>query len=265
MTIKVLLIGINYIGSRNQLNGCINDISNIYTFLTSTYNIPTECFKILSDKPENKGTELFPTRNNIISAMKWLVEGNTAESRLFKHYSGHGSYTVDTSKTEPSGYNQTICPIDYTSNGFIIDNEIKRLIVEPLVEGAKLTVLFDDCHSGTALDLRYNYKIDLEPELTTFYTYIIKGFEKINGNVILLSGCRDGQTSADAFFDGKSQGAMTYSFLTAYKELSEKKKQITYRNLMKHIYNILKKDGYIQDPQISSGNYMDLNMEFNIL
>lgn len=265
MTVKVLLIGINYIGTNNALHGCINDINNIYAFLISTYDIKPESIRMLSDKPENRGTILFPTRNNIIAAMKWLVEGITSSSRLFKHYSGHGSYMVDTSGTEPSGYNQTICPVDFDENGFIEDNEMKRLIVEPLVEGAKLTVLFDDCHSGTALDLRYNYKIDLEPELTTFFTYIIKGFDKIKGNAILFSGCRDEQTSADAFIGGKSQGAMTYSFIEAFKELTEKKKKITYRNLMKHIHHILKRDGYEQDPQLSSGNYMDLNMEFSIL
>ena len=32
---KALLVGINYIGTRNRLNGCINDINNIGAYLFS--------------------------------------------------------------------------------------------------------------------------------------------------------------------------------------------------------------------------------------
>lgn len=35
---RALLIGINYTGSANALNGCINDVNNVKQFLISLYN-----------------------------------------------------------------------------------------------------------------------------------------------------------------------------------------------------------------------------------
>jgi hypothetical protein len=35
---RALLIGINYIGSSNQLNGCINDVANIKSFLIQRFD-----------------------------------------------------------------------------------------------------------------------------------------------------------------------------------------------------------------------------------
>lgn len=35
---RALLIGINYTGTANALNGCINDVNNVKQFLISLYN-----------------------------------------------------------------------------------------------------------------------------------------------------------------------------------------------------------------------------------
>ena len=40
-------------------------------------------------------------------------------------------------------------------------------------------------------------------------------------NIIKISGCRDTQTSADAFINGKYQGALTFSFLKTTSKLTE--------------------------------------------
>jgi hypothetical protein len=37
------------------------------------------------------------------------------------------------------------------------------------------------------------------------------------GNVIMISGCSDVQTSMDASINNKSQGAMTWAFLESFK------------------------------------------------
>jgi len=262
LKLRALLIGINYIGSRNELKGCINDVNNSLDFIIKKYGFQKENIRILTDN-----TAIRPTKDNIITGMKWLVDGNDEHSRLFLHYSGHGSYMKDTDNNEPSGYDQLICPVDLEQNGFITDDTMKTILVDSLHEQAKLTVLFDDCHSGTALDLRYNFKVNvLTPERFSYSTCVINAFDsKSKGNAILFAGCRDEETSADAFINGKSQGAMTFSFLQAFTELEKTGKPITYKKMLKCIQSTLKNNGYSQDIQLSFANKTDINSVFTLL
>lgn len=50
-----------------------------------------------------------------------------------------------------------IYPVDYKRVGHIVDDELHRVIVNPLQAGVRLTAIFDSCHSGSCLDLPYIY------------------------------------------------------------------------------------------------------------
>merc|ERR1712020_719073 len=76
---------------------------------------------------------------------------------MFFHYSGHGSQTYDSDGDEVDGNDETICPVDYNSAGQIVDDEMNAILVQQLPRGARLTAIFDSCHSATALDLPYVY------------------------------------------------------------------------------------------------------------
>ena len=43
--------------------------------------------------------------------------------------------------------------------GMIVDDELNRLLVNPLAPGVRLHAVIDACHSGTALDLEYRCKV----------------------------------------------------------------------------------------------------------
>lgn len=58
---------------------------------------------------------------------------------------------------EPDGYDEVIYPVDFRQHGHITDDEMHRIMVQPLCAGVRLTAIFDSCHSGTALDLPYIY------------------------------------------------------------------------------------------------------------
>ena len=58
---------------------------------------------------------------------------------------------------EPDGYDEVIYPVDFRQYGHITDDEMHRIMVQPLQAGVRLTAIFDSCHSGTALDLPYIY------------------------------------------------------------------------------------------------------------
>jgi len=252
---KALLIGINYIGMQGELNGCINDIIHAKNFLMTYHGYKEEEIVMLSEVSKNKK----PTKSNIIHWMNWLVKDNTSDSQLYLHYSGHGAYTRDRNGDENDGKDETIVPLDYTKTGQITDDELKTILVEPLVKGAKMMCVFDCCHSGTVLDLHCNYKVDSNVNTNTFTINVDKHYKPSNGDVILISGCLDSQTSMDSFEAGKSQGALTYCLLEVYKLYQTKKKPVSYKALMKNLTVLMKQKQYEQIPQFSASHWIDFN------
>lgn len=260
MTRKALLIGINYIGTNAELNGCINDVINIKNYLISNCGYKIGEIAMLTEASKKKK----PTRQNIINYINWLVKDNKADSRLFFHYSGHGSYIKDRSKDEKDGRDETICPLDYSSGGMLVDDQLKKLMVDPLCRGAKLTAVFDCCHSGTILDLRCNYSVNSNPRNTRYSVSIDKHYKSSLGDITLLSGCMDSQVSADTYEERQSQGAMTYALLKTLKKYNNKKKTGTYKGIIKNMTVFIKQKGYKQLPQLSTGHLKDLNSQFYI-
>ena len=153
---RALLIGINYFGQSGELRGCINDVNNIKNLIKSRGFIEDSVhMRILTD--DHRNGSLHPTRRNIIEGMHWLVSGAQPNDSLFLHYSGHGSQKEDTDSDEVDGYDETIVPVDAKSSGQIVDDEMNAILVRQLPRGARLTAIFDSCHSATALDLPYIY------------------------------------------------------------------------------------------------------------
>lgn len=72
---------------------------------------------ILSD--DNPVPQSQPTRDNIIRAMKWLVNDAQPHDSLFFHYSGHGGQSVDLHWDNVKGYDDTIYPVDFNRSGQI--------------------------------------------------------------------------------------------------------------------------------------------------
>lgn len=92
-------------------------------------------------------------KRNIRDALRWLVEGSQSGDSLVFHYSGHGSRVLDRDGDELDGYDEALVPLDYDTEGKILDDEINAAIVRPLPRGAMLHAVIDTCFSGTFLDL----------------------------------------------------------------------------------------------------------------
>lgn len=152
---KALLVGINYFGQSGQLSGCINDVHNVSSYLIENFGYQRRDMVILTDDQQEPNGQ--PTKINIERAMRWLVEGAQANDSLFFHYSGHGGSTKDLNGDEDDGNDEVIYPVDYTTAGHIVDDEMHEIMVNPLQAGVRLTCIFDSCHSGSALDLPYMY------------------------------------------------------------------------------------------------------------
>ena len=157
---KSLLIGINYVGSSHALAGCHQDVENIHKFLTSQ-GYPTDSKSQLimrDDEHTNPRDKLYPTGVNILAAMQWLVsEPGTCN---FLHYSGHGGQVADTDGTRVSGFDSTIVPVDYEKKGQVPSGVLHKTLVSRLPPKSTLFMIFDCCHSGSAVELPFIYRAD---------------------------------------------------------------------------------------------------------
>ncbi|KAH3680207.1 hypothetical protein WICMUC_000472 [Wickerhamomyces mucosus] len=293
---KALLVGINYIGTSNQLRGCINDVHNVRNFLIQNGYDEGDIVVLTDDQTQRIKV---PFRENIIKAIGWLVNGAEPNDSLFFHYSGHGSQVKDVDGDEDDGYDETIVPLDFETEGQIIDDELHDRLVKPLKPGVRLTALFDSCHSGSVLDLPYMYStkgILKEPNLASevgeglldsAISYLkgdnagvmrgLKGlltlatsggpnqqaFQKTRQtktapcDAIMFSGSKDDQTSADASEDGVPTGAMSYAFL---KVMTQTRQQ-TYLSLLQNMRQVMT-GKYQQKPQLSASHPIDVNLQF---
>ncbi|CAG8513312.1 6119_t:CDS:2 [Paraglomus occultum] len=253
------------------------------------YNFPEKNITILTD--DQQGSSI-PTRENILKAMEQLVEDAKRGD------SGHGGQVRDKNGDEEDGYDETIMPLDFETNGPIVDDIMHDILVKPLPEGVRLTAIFDSCHSGTALDLPYIYSTNgsikrrsliaeggaalaniwwanvrgdfesIPNHLLGFYVRVFKGgkireknrLEKSSkADVIMFGGCKDMQYSADAQEDGKCIGAMSHAFITALSTDCN----ISYLELLNTVRSQLSSK-YSQKPQLSASHPFDLNDAFKM-
>ena len=88
-------------------------------------------------------------------ALYWLVQGCQAGDSLVFHYSGHGSRQRNYNGDEVAGYDESLFPLDFETQGMIVDDELNTSIVKTIPHGVKLHAIIDACHSGTVLDLPF--------------------------------------------------------------------------------------------------------------
>ena len=245
--LKSLVIGINYSNTQNELYGCINDANNLKNYLTNKYNFSENNLCLLTDN-----TIVKPTKQNILKKYKDLLINAKPGEKLFFTYSGHGSFITDLNNDEIDKKDELLITID---NKSISDDELKTIIDENLPDDVTLFIIFDCCHSGTLMDLKYNYFSS--SETVTDDLVINKTVSETKSNVFLISGCFDEQTSADSYIDSKFQGALTWCFL---KTLTEKNTNntLTWKELLINMRTLLQPK-YSQFPQLSSGKLIDIN------
>ncbi|PRQ57128.1 putative Caspase-like domain-containing protein [Rosa chinensis] len=238
---KAVICGISYRYSRHELKGCINDAKNMRYLLMSKFKFPEDSICMLTE--EETHPYKIPYKNNIRMALDWLVQGCQPGDSLVFHYSGHGSRQLDYDGDEVDGYDETLCPLDFETQGMIDDDEINAAIVRPIPHGVKLHAIIDSCHSGTILDLPFLCRMNMGG----IYVWedhrppsgVWKGTS--GGEVISISGCDDYQTSAETSALSKitSTGAMIFCFIQAI----ENGQAATYGSLLNSMRSTIRSMG----------------------
>jgi len=277
MARKALLVGINdYPGTQNDLQGCVNDTTNVYDVLVKYFGFAPADIVLLTNSRARKAA--------IVDGLKSLVAGASRGDSLVFQYSGHGSQVRDTDGDElEDGKDEVLCPYDFDWNGgFIRDDDLAE-IIGGLAPGAHLEVVLDSCHSGTGtreliLDRRTLARLALAPlpadpaeawksgscirprflappadiELRADEVFgpalplrrILRGQQMSH---VLWAACRSSQFSADAEIDGKPSGAFTYFFC---RHLRAVQGRVSRDQLLKLVRASLKHEGFSQVPQL---------------
>lgn len=197
-----LLFGINEYKNA-PLRGCINDVNDIAAKLKKEF--PDIIIKIFKDSE--------------VTIQRFIQEFEAAllytKKMLYVHYSGHGTQI---------GKQEAL----YLYDGPLLDDIICDL-QNKTPNYLNVVVKFDSCFSGGMDDRKF-----AKPKngyLASRYYHIpgVKeetAIRRISKNDIqkwiIFSGCGEEQTSADAYFGGRANGAFTYYDLRSYN------KDITY-------------------------------------
>lgn len=243
---KALLIGINYYSTPEvKLSGCVDDVYNIRGLLIDAYDY--DITNIITLRDDELRAQYLPTRDNIINNLKSLVSQSANLEELWIHYSGHGSQIQDTNGDEKSGLDSFLVPCDYQQRGFIIDDELLNIIKNIK---CRAILAFDSCHSGTMCDLpwSFEYKNSNGYIKTKNNNVVIQ-----NPNIYMFSGCKDNQTSDDAYNNEGQEyaGAFTNALINAMRM---NRHNVNCMILYRDICEYLKANRFEQIPIFSSSN-----------
>lgn len=281
MSKRALLIGINYKNSGEQLNGCINDVNNIRNVLVANMGYNQNNIRMLTDE-----TSTLPTRANIEASISWLVSNCKAGDTLFFHYSGHGANIRDASGDETDGRDEVLVPLDFKTKGVISDDWILENLASKVPSGVTLWAFTDCCHSGSILDLKFNFRSNctlrqgtiskgmpyVPSQWTDSYAFVVERSRDVTGTVVKFSGCLDAETSADATINRQPQGAFTHCLLEFVKaNLSRQtngtfilNRNVKLRNMLKELNARLDINGFTkQQTQLALSKQGDIDRVFS--
>lgn len=280
-----LIIGINYHGTTSQLNGCINDAVRLKNLLMSDLHYESDNITLLVDQDGSDDLQK-PTRDNITQQIRNLAEKATTDNlrEIWITFSGHGSYCNDYSQDESDGRDELLVPCDYQTAGCISDDQWSQLL-SLFPSFCRVFNIFDCCHSGTLADLNHHYYFDyiegekiktgrkrirkkvrvrgrwrwrrewqdqyeVQPPRWEWKTRTENSTQSISAHVLTLSGCKDPQTSADAYLRDREEwgGALTNAFCNL---LADSEGKLTCQDMCKQLNLTMKKTKMKQRPTLA--------------
>ncbi len=275
MAKKAVLVGVNrYRIPGADLRGCVPDVKNMSRLLQTRFGFDPADITMLTD--------FDATKNAMEQAITGLVSGAKKGDVLLLHYSGHGSNVPDDNGDEADGRDEILCPTDLDWYHPFRDDWL-RGVFDGVASGVSLTMISDSCHSGTVtrsfeppdVEIKQRYlpcPLDLiaaesnrdltgtiRSTLRTRSTGVRRARDVVAVDIpeVLIAGCRDDQTSADAHINGGFAGALTYNLVDVLEQAGGR---LSYREL--HDETSLKLKGhYEQIPQLE-GNEERLEQPF---
>lgn len=243
----LISIGINYLGTSNQLGGCINDSINITRLARQQLGRHLRYVHRLSDDQRGRN---YPNKANIEQALKRGVQllRQRRLQKLIIHYSGHGTQVFDRNGDEADRLDEALVPADFSRAGVITDDWLLANVVQQIPRNTQMLALLDCCHSGSIMDLKYNLQ-PIKGGRKLKRRAVKKGVRDTAGKAVMISGCIDSSYSYDTYDPKyKASGAMSVSFIRAV--LRGRKRPIGV--IVEDMRRQLRAGGYPQVPQLST-------------
>ncbi|CCD24979.1 Ca(2+)-dependent cysteine protease MCA1 NDAI_0E01630 [Naumovozyma dairenensis CBS 421] len=296
---KALIIGINYIGSSNALRGCINDAHNIFNFLSQRYGYSPQDIVILTDDQQDpvrqptkaniiRAMQWLVRDAQPNDSLFFHYSGHGGQTKDLDGDEDDGMddviYPVDFQNAGelidddmhdimveplPQGVRLTTL-FDSCHSGTVLDlpytYSTKGVIKEPNMwkdvggEGLQAAMAYATGNrAGLIRSLGSVFKTVKNSVGNNVDREKIKEVKFSQADIIMLSGSKDSQTSADAVEDGQNTGAMSHAFI---KVLSSQPQQ-SYLSLLQNMRKELAAK-YSQKPQLSASHPIDCNLQFII-
>lgn len=252
-----IVIGLEYPGSANGLDGCYNDANLIEETIKEVYQFKSNEIISIRDN-ENKRGIYNGSKQNIIAQFNKATELDL--EFLFIYVASHGIQTndynndenklVEKNKKKFNYYNtgKSINKLDsaiVTSEKFgtskLLDDEIRALFK---IFSSKTTIMavFDCCHSGTICDVNFinilnkKNKRNIDEDIddsdlnnlirkTNRFEFIPTKYkqDELDANVIVISAARDKQFSYELPKGGQIHGHFTYTLCNIFTSIELEK------------------------------------------
>jgi len=233
MSKRAICVGINKFAHYPQftLQGCVNDAKDMAALCKKWLGFKASEVVLLTDAQATKAAIMKQLKAAVADAKAGKL------SSIVFSWSSHGTQMTDRSGDEPDGMDEAFVPHDVAEKAgdwdpahIITDDEFHDLF-QQLPSKVPLEVFLDTCHSGSGLR---GAEFSLHAPRVKFIApphgqgavkqKAVRGFalaraaDKPATNQILWSGCKANQTSVDAYFGGRYNGAFTYHYLKAMNE-----------------------------------------------
>ena len=261
---KALLVGINKFANYAQftLNGCVNDAKDMAALYKDLLSFKPSEMTVLTDAQATKA--------NIMAKLNAMVADAKAGKLTYLVFSlsSHGTQMNDTSGDEPDGKDEAFVPHDiaekngtWDASHIISDDELHDLFAQ-LPASVLLEVYLDTCHSGSGLRgaefglhaprPRYvappDHEFDKKTARMRGFTLKARDADKgvAGEHHILWTGCKANETSADAYFNGRYNGAFTYYLIKVMRDTNNK---LSRKDVVAKMRTLMK-GHFAQNPQL---------------
>jgi len=142
--IIMILIGINYVGTKFMLSNCYHNILSMRNLILSNINVKQQNIYVLTD---GISKAIYPSYMNILTTLNkilLMIKLNpNINYTIFFHYSGHGGELIS-GNTEKSIISADLKPIT--------DEYLNNVFLSQLSNNVKLIATVDCCFNNTVFD-----------------------------------------------------------------------------------------------------------------
>ncbi|OHX67675.1 caspase family protein [Flammeovirga pacifica] len=228
-----------------NLNGAVRDANAMANVLKCKYQFDE--IRLL-DAPNKT------TMAELKASFQWLVDQSKKGDIVFVYYAGHGSQVENSLHFEADKMQECIVPSDaYKGDqNYILDIELNKYFLGITKKQAKLTTIFDSCHSGSVSRGASSGASPAPVTRSLNYTFpdikskVAKTIPPSTQGALIISAAQNNELASETVNqEGLPQGAFTDAFLKAINASPAQENVVT---LEKRIRSLLRFSGKAQTP-----------------